>query len=108
MQPGQPYGYPQQMYGQQANQSVYIDSANPYNVNQQGQSVSANVSESEPPKYTEPEQNLMQKKLASLIGESNKHEPAPEPPKPEISKEEILRRINQEKKSAKGGFFGKK
>ncbi|MCM1133524.1 MAG: hypothetical protein NC340_08640 [Ruminococcus flavefaciens] len=112
---GQPYGYPQ-MYGQQQpnSQSVYIDSANPYNVNPQGQSASVansgNVAEpAEAPRYAEPEQNLMQKKLASLIGDSGNKQP--EPQSPEISKEEMLRRANLDKKSAKGGlggFFGKK
>lgn len=111
MQMNQPYGYPQQMYGQ-PNQSVYIDSANPYNVNQQS-SVhnSVPVQENGTAKYNnDAEQNIMQKKLASLIGNNTGipdkvEEPAPEP---EISKEEMLRRMNQEKKSAKGGFFGRK
>lgn len=140
-QPYQPYGYPQQSYGypqqpygypypqqpygypypqqpympqqpqSQPAQSVYLDSANPYNGNPQGSvQTSVPLSENGMPKYNnETEQNIMKKKLASLIGaDANapeaKEEPAPEP----ISKEEMLRRMNQEKKSAKGGFFGKK
>lgn len=109
MQPNQPYGYPHQMYGQQPNQSVYIDSANPYNVNQQS-SVPLQETTGMPKYNNDTEQNIMQKKLANLIGKSTSipdktEEPAPEP---EISKEEMLRRMNQEKKSAKGGFFGRK
>lgn len=122
--PPQPYGYPpQQMYGQQpagqqSGQSVYLDSAAPYPVNPQTSvQTSAHLSDSaDTPRYNnEAEQNLMQKKLANLIGSSGaapasptpEPEPAPEASKPE-TKEEMLRRINQEKKSAKSGFFGKK
>ncbi len=112
MQPNQPYGYPQHMYGQQPNQSVYIDNANPYNVNQQGSvQNSVPLQETGMPKYNnDAEQNIMQKKLASLIGNTaNVTDKAEKPaPEPEISKEEMLRRMNQEKKSAKGGFFGRK
>ena len=111
--PQQMYGYPQQMYGQKSGQSVYIDSANPYNVNPQG-SVQSSVPISAEPDMSkhsnDTEQNLMQKKLASLIGNSGNisNKPSEEPaPAPEISKEEMLRRMNQEKKSAKGGFWGR-
>lgn len=110
----QPYGYPQQQpYGypqQQPTQSVYVDNANPYNVNPQGSvQNSIPVQDTSAPNY-ETEQNMMQKKLADLIGNTsnpadNTDNPAPEH---EISKEEMLRRMNQEKKSAKGGFFGRK
>ncbi len=107
--PNQPYGYP--MYSQQPNQSMYLENANPYNVNPQGSvQTSVPLSDTGVPKYNnETEQNIMKKKLASLIGEDmnapeEKEETAPEP----LSKEEMLRRMNQEKRSAKGGFFGKK
>lgn len=128
--PQQPYGYPQQLYGypypqqpygypypqqpympQQPSQSVYLDNANPYNVNQQGSvQTSVQLSENGVPKYNnEAEQNIMKKKLASLIGgDTSVPEEKEEPVREQISKEEMLRRMNQEKKSAKGGFFGKK
>lgn len=133
-QPYQPYGYPQQPYGypygypypqqpygypypqqpympQQPSQSVYLDNANPYNVNQQGSvQTSVQLSENGVPKYNnEAEQNIMKKKLASLIGgDTGVSEEKEEPVREQISKEEMLRRMNQEKKSAKGGFFGRK
>lgn len=105
--PQQMYGgYPQQMYGQQPNQSMYIDGTNPYNASQQG---SVQLPDGETSKYDS--ENLMQKRLANIMGNNNKTEPAPEPqpePAKPKTKEELLKEMEQKKKSEKGGMFGKK
>lgn len=115
--PQQMYGgYPQQMYGQQPNQSIYIDNANPYNVSQQG---SVQVPDGETSKYDS--ENLMKKRLANIMENKGKSEPAPDesaqqappppaPPQPAKpkTKEELLKEMEQNKKSARGGLFGRR
>ncbi|MDE5855193.1 MAG: hypothetical protein K2H19_09065, partial [Ruminococcus sp.] len=63
--------------------------------------------------YIDAEQSIMAKKLASLINDSSRASGADNQSKNNqqsngITKEEMIRRANQEKKAVKGGFFGKR
>ncbi|MDE5937274.1 MAG: hypothetical protein K2G83_07705, partial [Ruminococcus sp.] len=123
--PQQPYiypQYPQQPY-MQPQQSIHIDNIAPYQTNPQNPSQNSvhnsqhipesTVSDVNLDVHTDSEQSIMAKKLANLINDSSMasgvdNQPQNTQRSSEISKEEMIKRANQEKKAAKGGFFGKR
>ena len=113
-----PQQFPQQPYVQ-PQQSIHIDNTAPYPVNPQNSIHNSqhipenNASDANSDIYTDSEQSIMAKKLANLINDSSMASEADNQLQNtqrsnEISKEEMLRRANQDKKAAKGGFFGKR
>ncbi len=113
-----PQQFPQQPYVQ-PQQSINIDNTAPYPVNPQNSIHNSqhipenNASDANSDIYTDSEQSIMAKKLANLINDSSMASEADNQLQNtqrsnEISKEEMLRRANQDKKAAKGGFFGKR
>lgn len=120
------YPYMQQTFPQQPQGSVYMDNAASYQGGQQGsvqspvqnsvqgsQYIPENNNSANSMDMSDMEQSIMAKKLASLINDSSRASGAGSQMKNpqqsnEMTKEEMLKRAMQDKKAAKGGFFGKR